>query len=84
VNSPIWGYFMYGDTKPNTVAMVACGEGPSLAVSGEVPPATDQCRGGCLEPTIRLNLGNLVGDLAGGLEEQRGVASPLEEQHWLG
>lgn len=56
----------------------ACGEEP-----GEVRPATDQCRGGCLEPTIRLNSGNLVGELAEGLEELRGIATQLEEEHWL-
>jgi hypothetical protein len=36
-----------------------------------------------LEPTIRLNLGNLVGELAEELEEQRGIAVPLEEQYRL-
>jgi hypothetical protein len=40
--------------------------------------ATDQCRGGCLEPTISLNLGNMVGELAEGQEEQRGITIPLE------
>ena len=34
----------------------------SMGVSGEVRPATDQSRGECLEPTIRLNLGNLMGE----------------------
>jgi hypothetical protein len=51
-----------------------------VAVPGDVWPATDQSRGGCLEPTIRLNSGNLVGELAKGLKEQRGMATPLEEQ----
>ena len=36
--------------------------------------------GGCLEPTIRLSSGNLVGALAEGLEERRAIATPLEEQ----
>jgi hypothetical protein len=40
-------------------------------------------RGGCLEPTIRQNSGNLVGELEEGLEEQRGIATPLEELHRL-
>jgi hypothetical protein len=54
-----------------------------VAVPGEVQPAIDQCRGGCLEPIIRLNLGNLVGELVEGLEEWRGIATPLEEQNRL-
>jgi hypothetical protein len=60
-----------------------CGQEPSVAVPGEVQPATDQCRCRCLEPTIRLNSGNLVRQLAEGLEERRGIATPLEEQHRL-
>ena len=40
----------------------------------EVQPATDQCRCGCLEPTIRLSSGNLVGELEEGLEQ--GVLQP--------
>jgi hypothetical protein len=36
-----------------------------------------------LELTIRLNSENLVGELAEELEEQRGIASPLKEQHRL-
>jgi hypothetical protein len=52
-------------------------------VPEEVWPVTDQCRGGCWELTIRLNSGNLVGELAEGPEEQRGIATPLEEQHRL-
>ena len=72
---------MFADTKPNTVAVVKrclgtetkCGS----SVPGEVCPATDQCRGGSLEPTIRLNSGNLVGELAEELEEWRGIASPV-------
>ena len=36
-----------------------------------------------MEPTIRLSSGNLVGELAEGLEERRGIATPLEEQHRL-
>jgi hypothetical protein len=35
-----------------------------------------------LEPIIRLNSENLVRELAG-LEEQRAIATPLEEQHRL-
>jgi hypothetical protein len=61
----------------------ACRQELSVAVPGEVPPATDQSRGICLEPTIRLNSGNLVWKLAEGLESHRGNATPLEEQHWL-
>jgi hypothetical protein len=34
-----------------------------------------------LEPTIRLSSGNLLGELEEGLEEERGIATPLEEQH---
>ena len=34
-----------------------------MTITGEVQPATDQCRYGCLEPTIRLSSGNLVGKL---------------------
>ena len=60
-----------------------CRQALSVAVSGEVRPATDEKRGGCLEPTIRLYSGNLVGELAERLEEQRGIATPLEEQHRL-
>ena len=36
-----------------------------------------------LEPTIRLNSGNLMGEMAEGLEKQRGIATPLEKQHRL-
>jgi hypothetical protein len=50
-----------------------------VVVPGEVWQAADQCRCGCLEPTIRLNSGNLVGELAEDLEELRGIATPLEE-----
>jgi hypothetical protein len=49
----------------------------------EVWPATDQCRCWCFEPTIRLSSENLVEELVEGLEEQSGVATPLEEQHRL-
>ena len=52
-----------------------------MAVSGEVQSATDKSRCGCLEPTIRLNSGNLVGEMSEGLEEQRVIAIPLEEQY---
>ena len=54
-----------------------------MTVPGQIQPATDQCRCGCLEPTIRMNSGNLVGELAEGLEEQRGIATPLEKKHRL-
>jgi hypothetical protein len=36
-----------------------------------------------LEPTSRMTSENLVGEQAEGLEEQRGIATPLEEQHRL-
>jgi hypothetical protein len=36
---------------------------------GRFGPATDQSRGGCLEPTIRLDPGNLMGVVAEGLQE---------------
>jgi hypothetical protein len=36
-----------------------------------------------MESTIGLNSGNLVGMLAERLEEQRGIATRLEEQHRL-
>jgi len=45
----------------------------------KVQPATDQCRSGCLEPTIRWSSENLAGELEEGLEERRGIAAPLEE-----
>jgi hypothetical protein len=61
----------------------ACRQELSMAVPGEVWPATDQCRCGCLEPNIRLNSGNLVGELAEGLENQRWIATTLEEQNSL-
>jgi hypothetical protein len=51
-----------------------------VTVPGEVHPATDQSRGGCLESTIRVNSGDLVGELAEGMEEWRVIATPLEEQ----
>jgi len=35
------------------------------------------------EPTIILNSGNLVRELAEGQEEQRGIATTLEGQHRL-
>jgi hypothetical protein len=34
-----------------------------------------------LEPTIRLSYENLVGELAKGLEEWRGIATPLGEKN---
>ena len=76
---------MSADTKPNTVALIRgdCGEEPSMAVPGEVWPATDQCRCGCLEPTIRLNSGNLIRELAEGLKELKGITTPMEDQHRL-
>jgi hypothetical protein len=36
-----------------------------------------------MEPNIRLNSGNLVRELAEGMEELKGIATPLEEQHRL-
>jgi hypothetical protein len=50
-----------------------------VAVPGEVWPATDQCRGRCLEPTMRLNSGNLaggggVGGVGGGAGRRTGGA----------
>jgi len=39
----------------------------------EVWTATDQCRCGCLEPTIKQSSGNMVGELAEGLEERRRI-----------
>ena len=41
-----------------------CGQEPSMVVPGEVQPATDRYECRCLEPTIRVNSGNLVGELA--------------------
>jgi hypothetical protein len=72
---------MSADSKPNTVAKVkrCLWQEPNVVVPGEVWQAADQCRCGCLEPTIRLNSGNLVGELAEDLEELRGIATPLEE-----
>ena len=68
---PTWGYIMFADTKPNTVAMVKrslqtrtkCGS------SWEVCSATHRSKGICLEPTVKLNSGNMVGELAEGLVE---------------
>jgi hypothetical protein len=37
-----------------------------------------------LEQTIRLISGNPVGELEEGLEELKGIATPLEKQHRLG
>jgi hypothetical protein len=54
-----------------------------MAVPWEVGPATDQCRSECLEPPIRLSSGIQVGELAEGLEGQRGIATPLKEQDRL-
>ena len=68
-DGPTWGYIMSAaDTKINTAAMVK-------------RHLLDQYRCRCLEPTIRLNSGNLVGKLAEGLEEW--IATPLEEQQSL-
>jgi hypothetical protein len=53
-----------------------------MLVLWEVWLSTDQCRCG-LEPTIRLNSGNQLRVLPERLEEQRGIAAPLEEQHRL-
>jgi hypothetical protein len=41
-----------------------CWEERGVSVSWEILPATDQCRWGCLVPTIRLCLGNWVEGLA--------------------
>jgi len=47
-----------------------------MAVPWEVHPKTDQCRCECFEPNIRLSSWTLVAELAEGLEEQWGVATP--------
>ena len=47
----------------------ACGQEPSEEVPGEVQPETDQYRCRYLQPTIRLNSGNLVDELAEDWEE---------------
>ena len=84
-NRAKWGEpqrLMPADTKPSTIGVgkrnflreTKCG-GPL-----EVWPVTVKCRCGRLEPTIR---GNLVREFSGGLEEQGGLATPLEEQHRL-
>ena len=49
-----------------------------MAVPWEALPATDQCRCGFLELTIRLSLETPVGELSEELEEQRGGLQP----HW--
>jgi hypothetical protein len=54
-----------------------------VIVHREIRPVTDHSRSRWLEPNIRLNSENLVGELAEGLEELRGIATPLEEQHGL-
>jgi hypothetical protein len=60
-----------------------CLQEPSVAVPGKTKPATDQCRCGCSEPTIRLSSRNLAVELVEVQEEWRGIAIPLEEQHRL-
>ena len=69
---------MSADNKPDTVALVKrlLQHKPGVAVPWEVRPAIEQCRHICLELTFRLNSGTLVGELAGGLKEWRGVATP--------
>jgi hypothetical protein len=54
-----------------------------MAVSWEDRSATDQCRCGILEPIIRLSSRTPVEELVEGLEEWKGIATPLEEQHRL-
>lgn len=77
-----------GDTScvqtPNpTLLLWSRGREPSVADPGKVWTATDQCRCRCLEPTFRLNSRKLVGEVAEGLEKQKGTATPLEKQHRL-
>ena len=66
--------------NPNTFVVAKRHFLTGMAVSWEGLPAPDQCRGGYLQPTIRLSSGTLVGELVEGLGEQRGIATPLEEQ----
>jgi hypothetical protein len=49
----------------------------------EVWTVTEECRCGCLETTLGVKSENWVRELAGGLEEQGRLATPLEEQHRL-
>ena len=74
-----WGSILSAHSKPYTVVVAkrACWQEPGVTVPLEVQPATDQCRSGCLKPTISLCSGNP------GLEEWRRIASPLEEQNRL-
>ena len=71
------------DTKPNTVAMVKRQLQTDTKCDSSWGGLDSNCRGGCLEPTIRLNSENQVGEQAEGLEEQRGISTPLDEQHRL-
>ena len=54
------------------------GQEPRVAVLGQQLTKAE-----VWETTIRLNSGNLVEELAKGLEECSGIATPLEEQHRL-
>ena len=54
-----------------------------MVVTGELHKQLTNCRCEGLEPTIRLSSGTLVGEMAEGLEELKGIATPLEEQHRL-
>jgi hypothetical protein len=53
------------------------GQEPGMAALSGVQPATEKCRCGCLEPTVRLNSGNPWGSWRmdwrseGGLQPQR-------------
>jgi hypothetical protein len=46
-------------------------------------PVFDECRCRYLDPTIRINLGNIMRELTERLQECRGIATPLEKQHIL-
>jgi hypothetical protein len=72
---------VYGHQTQNCYCAQEFLTGTWVGSSLVVQPAAEQCRFGCLEATDRLNSGNLVGELVGGLEEQKGIATPLEEQH---
>jgi hypothetical protein len=63
------------DANPDTIT-VAKEQEPGVAVTLKFLPETDQLRCGFLKPTIRLNSGTLVGELAVGMEEMRGIATP--------
>ena len=55
-----------------------------MATPWEVLLAPDQCRRGCSQPTIRLNLGTPVGELEEELEDQGGL-QPYKKNNvnWL-